>query len=165
MTPAEELRKAFDTRDEQACLRLLESHPDLADSTAGDNQPYIRSALHRESHGQSPGMSDLFLKHGSTVDVLTAAALGDKPALETFIGNNAQQIHATDSWEMHPIHWAAHCGHRDVVDWLLDQGSDVNTAASKTTPSLRCWSSAWLDTSITTYRAPCRWASTRNRAS
>jgi len=134
MTPAEEFRKAFDAGDEQACTRLLESHPDLANSSASDKQPYIRSALHRESHGQSPGMSELFLKFGSTVDVLTAAALGDQEAVERIVIDKQEELHAMDPWRMQPIHWAAHCGHREVVGWLLDQGADVNAAADSWTP-------------------------------
>jgi len=71
---------------------------------------------------------------GLLISVLTAAALGDQAAVERIVIDKQEELHAMDPWRMQPIHWAAHCGHREVVGWLLDQGADVNAAADSWTP-------------------------------
>jgi len=129
----EQFSVAYEGGDTVECARLLAEDPTFSNGTSEDGLPYLLSALHRESHGAPPGMSEVLLEAGADVDAAAAAALGDDRRLSALIKKKPSLLHAGDAWGMQPLHWAAHCGHADVVADLLEMGADINAPAESWT--------------------------------
>ncbi len=101
---------------------------------APEGLPYLRAALHRESHGAAAGLSAVFSSNGATIGIWEASALGDLPRVLAILQDDADLLERPDAWEMRPLHWAAHCGHTELVGALLDRGAAVNAPADSWTP-------------------------------
>ena len=56
----------------------------------------------------------------------TAAAKGDMEALARLATENKDKLHAKDGNGWQPIHEAIRAGHRDVIEFLVEHGADVN---------------------------------------
>ena len=133
MNDEEHFSIAYEGGDTAECARLLAEEPSFSNGVSEDGLPYLLSALHRESHGAPPGMSEVLLEAGAEVDAAAAAALGDDRQLFAIIKKEPSALHAGDAWGMQPLHWAAHCGHVGVVADLLEMGADINAAADSWT--------------------------------
>ncbi|HUV29656.1 MAG TPA: ankyrin repeat domain-containing protein [Acidobacteriota bacterium] len=71
----------------------------------------------------------------SDVDIFTAAEQGDFEVVKKLVQENPQLVTATDDQGYSPLHKAAYNNHLNVVEYLISQGADVNSASgSGSTP-------------------------------
>lgn len=61
-----------------------------------------------------------------SLDALSAASRGDLPSLRQIAGQNRSLLFQADSFLWQPIHEAARSGHFNVVQYLVQQGADIN---------------------------------------
>lgn len=69
---------------------------------------------------------------GMEVDLFAASITGDLNTVHTLVGDNSQLVQAfTDNehvlgTQLTALHFAVQGGHIEVINWLLEQGADVN---------------------------------------
>jgi ankyrin len=85
----------------------------------------------------------------ATVDVFTAALLGDTARLSEILTDDATAVHTRDAEGATPLHHAAWQGHADTVSLLLAKGADPKATDNhgRTPLSVR-WSAADFDESV-----------------
>jgi prolyl 4-hydroxylase len=64
-----------------------------------------------------------------TLEVHLTADRGDIERLEKLAAENERILHLKDKNGWQPIHEAARAGHRDVVEFLVGKGVDINARA------------------------------------
>ncbi len=67
-------------------------------------------------------------------DAMAAAAVGDLPALQRLVSDSPALLKSTDHIEWTLLHQAAHCGHAEVVAWLLANGTELLPDRDSWTP-------------------------------
>lgn len=122
---------------------LIQAGADLEARTAWGASPFDWAATMGSAR-----VAELLLAKGATgLNLITAAALGRHNAVRDFVeaGSDLSRHRRRDAPRMPDDHWpadsahargdvlsdalyaAARNGHREVVEYLLDQGADVNT--------------------------------------
>lgn len=78
---------------------------------------------------------ELLVAKGARMDIYAATAVGDIERVKAFLTSNPELINATQ-WEkgFTPLHWAAYCGHTELVKILINNGAKVNSADCGVTP-------------------------------
>jgi ankyrin repeat protein len=79
---------------------------------------------------------ELLVAKGARMDIYAASAIGDIERVKTFLTSNPDLINAPQEWDKGytPLHWAAYCGHTELVKVLIDKGANVNSAECGVTP-------------------------------
>lgn len=101
---------------------LLQQH---ADPNAGENEdqtPLSTAALHLLSQQTDPAICEALISAGAQCDLHTAAALNDVNQLRTLIDNDPQSV-LYRRHGMLPADYAAHCGHAQALQVLLEAGT------------------------------------------
>ena len=58
--------------------------------------------------------------------IIKAAKTGDLTAVKKLVSKDGELIHALDRDGSNPLHCAAWKGHHEIVEYLIDSGTDVN---------------------------------------
>jgi ankyrin repeat protein len=69
-----------------------------------------------------------WIPHGGETALLFAARAGDLESAKLLVASGAN-VQDADAWGVSAMVLAAHAGHRDVVEFLLEQGADPNASA------------------------------------
>lgn len=104
-----------------AVAELLEESSDLLQATHESGHGLVRLASdcgHRD-------LANWLLQRGAPVDAFDAAALGDADRVRLFVEDHPSLLRTTshDGWTL--LHLAGFGGSLELVDWLLEQGSNV----------------------------------------
>ena len=74
-------------------------------------------------------LADVFVRNGAKLDVFEASATGNLERLRELVKGDAGLVNAFATDGFFPLGLAAFFGHRAIVEFLLKNGADVNTAA------------------------------------
>ncbi|MEX0653824.1 MAG: ankyrin repeat domain-containing protein [Phycisphaeraceae bacterium] len=70
---------------------------------------------------------DLLREHGAELDLYTATALNEQALVASLLAKAPSQVNARDNHPGRtPLHIAAHFGHVELADYLLENGAHVN---------------------------------------
>lgn len=103
---------------------LLRADPTLADLRTPAGTHVAVLALY---YGK-PEVSRAILARGPTLDLPSAAAVGDLPRVQEILAGDPDQANAKAPDGNSALGLASYLGHRPVVEALLDRGADVNYA-------------------------------------
>lgn len=70
-----------------------------------------------------------WIPHGGETALLFAARAGDLDSARLLVSAGAS-VHDADAWGVSAMVLAAHAGHRELVEFLLDQGADPSASAA-----------------------------------
>lgn len=101
---------------------LLRDDPSLADARAKGGAPAAVFALY---YGRKD-ISDAILAAGATLDLPSAAAVGDLERVKGLLAKDPGSVDAVSGDGNTGLGLASYLGHRDVVSFLLSKGAYVN---------------------------------------
>ena len=101
---------------------LLAQDPGLADARTKEG---IHAAVLALYYGKDD-VSRAILARNPTLDLHSAAALGDTPRVRDLVEKDPASAHAFSPDGFPPLGLAAYVGHLEVVMYLLSKGADVN---------------------------------------
>src|SRR5712672_497453 len=122
---AKKLVDAIRAGDTAALDTLLTSEPGLLEFQAPNGSSVLLLSAYY-GHGE---LAEVFRRHGATPDVFEASALGDLEAVRELVGGDRGLVNAFAADGFYPLGLAAFFGHREIVEFLLKNGADVNAAA------------------------------------
>ena len=94
-----------------------------------------------------PEIADLLRKHGGKHGRIHGAASGDDiEAVKEFL-DAGKDVNAKDGLGATPLHWAIFKGHKEIAEFLISEGADLNAKAQESALGLT---------------TPLDWAITRN---
>jgi ankyrin repeat protein len=105
---------------------MLTAEADLANARTADG---LSAALLATYYGQH-GIAKLIVEHGATLNLFEAASVGQLGTVQSILAEHPDQINAYAPDGFFPLALAAFFGHTDIVAFLLDQGADVQQAAT-----------------------------------
>ncbi len=108
-------------------------HPDVvAALLAAGADPSIRSDVWTQVMAVPPHSKPEYnreIPHGGNTALLFAVRAGDLPSARSLVAAGAD-VDDADAWGVSATVLAAHGGHREVLDFLLDNGADPNAASA-----------------------------------
>ena len=126
MSNADTFFEAIKQGKRQTVSDLLTSQPDLANA----HTPEGLSAVLLAAYYQQPDIAKLIVEHGATLNLFEAASVGQLATVKAILGEHPDQINTYAPDGFFPLALAAFFGHADIVKFLLDQGADVQQAAT-----------------------------------
>jgi ankyrin repeat protein len=78
---------------------------------------------------RQPAIAAIFTECGGILDIFDASSTGDINRVRELAEAFPESIHAYSSDGFYPLGLAAFFGHRQIAEYLLDSGADVNQAA------------------------------------
>ncbi len=111
---------------------LIEHGADLnATCGEGDNGYNGYTPLQVSARRGNRAVAAVLLARGATLDLFSAAALGDLKSIEGLLREAPAGIAATDEYGATALHWAIASGQTPAAHLLIDHGADVNHPDSK----------------------------------
>jgi len=101
---------------------MLAEDPTLADARTKEGVHVAVLALY---YGQR-SVARSILARRPALDLPAAAAVGDLPRVQELVERDPDSVHVVSPDGFPPLGLAAYLGHREVVEFLLDKGADVN---------------------------------------
>lgn len=120
--PPAEFLDAIRKGDVAAVSRLLRADPALANARGRTGASMVLLATYLR---QGP-VVDALVAGGAVLDVHDAAAIGDLARVKELVRRDASLVNAASAEGHAPLGLAAFLGHRDIAEFLLDAGADVN---------------------------------------
>jgi ankyrin repeat protein len=117
-----ELENAIQTGNLQALGSLLQQNPTLAQSITSHNV----SAVTLACYYHKPDVAQVLCQYVEQLSLHEAAALGNLTLVKQYVSNNGQLLTQNSADGFSPLGLASFFGHVEVVDYLLQQGADVN---------------------------------------
>lgn len=127
-TRAQELIEAVKRGDEERVRAIVSMQPELADTLAGD----ISITLLAIYHGHR-SIARALVDQGASVDIFTAAALGNADRLAMLIASDRASVNSwsTDGWT--PLALASFFGQREAARLLIAAGADLHAVGRNET--------------------------------
>jgi ankyrin repeat protein len=103
--------------------QLLDDDPSLV-NTRDENG---LSAVLTAAYYQEPDIAKLLVQRGAELNVVEACAVGNLPRVKDWVEQQPEWVnaHAPDGFQ--PLGLAAFFGHADIVEFLLNNGAEVNS--------------------------------------
>jgi uncharacterized protein len=126
MTTRDGFHTALKAGDLDKVRALLAEDPDLLTKSDENPQSPVLLAIY---HGH-PEAARVLIEEGAVLDLYEAAAAGEQARVEALLEADPGAInsHAPDGFTA--LGLAAFLGHRDLVQWLLDNGADPNIGSA-----------------------------------
>jgi uncharacterized protein len=126
MSDAAKFFQAIQAGDENAVKALLEAEPGLA---GAKNEQGLSAVLAAVYTGRNE-IRDLLLARGAPLELHEAAAAGQLEKVKQFVDANPAlaKSHSPDGFPVFAL--AAVFGHREIAEYLLRNGADVNAMAT-----------------------------------
>jgi ankyrin repeat protein len=109
--------------------KLLAEFPAIWNSPASWGEYAIQAA----SQTGQVEIAELLLGAGASIDICTAAMLGNVERVEAFLNADPNLAHATGAHQLPVLYHAAVRGNIAVAETLLAHGADVNAGGGKNT--------------------------------
>lgn len=87
------------------------------------------SALIMAVNSGQQAIAELLFNAGVRPDIHEAAAIGDTERVQTLLAENSQSLNSYSAEGFTPAALAAHFGHRETLQFLIEQGADLNAVA------------------------------------
>ena len=125
----EEFLEAIKNGDRTKIEHLLETKPSLARSKTSAGVSATVFALY---NGNRQVATTIAGKKGK-LDIFEAASLGDLAQVKDLVKHNSSLANAYSPDGFTPVALAAYLGQRETVEYLIENGADVNAVAGNTT--------------------------------
>jgi uncharacterized protein len=122
---SKELLEAIRAGNKTAVDSLLQQEPALL----GFKAPNGSSVILLATYYGHPELTEVFVKHGAKLDVFEASATGNLAAVRQLVQGDPAVVNSFAPDGFYPLGLAAFFGHRQIVQFLLEQGGDVRLAA------------------------------------
>ena len=109
---------------------LLEGHPELLNTPA----PWGETAIQAAAQMGNVPIAEYLIGKGAPVDICTATMLGLRDRVEAFLAADASQVKATGAHGIPLLYFPVIRGQREIAEFLLRRGAEVNAGASGVTP-------------------------------
>lgn len=119
------LMEAIRSGNKTGLEALLREEPELLQFAAPNGSSVVLLAAY---YGHAE-LVEVFVRHGAKLDVFEASATGDLERVRTLVNENAELVNAFAADGFFPLGLAAFFGYRTIVEFLLKNGAEVNTAA------------------------------------
>jgi len=73
-------------------------------------------------------LSAIFTAYGQSQEVFDLLRKGDIPAVKALVEKTPQIVETRDASGNTPLHYAAHIGNADLINFLIGQGAEMNSA-------------------------------------
>jgi len=111
--------------DKAALEEMLKQEPELLRFAAPNGSSVVLLTAY---YGHAE-LAEAFVRNGARLDVFEASATGNLERVREFVKENAQLVNSFAADGFFPLGSAAFFGHRTIVEFLLKNGAEVNTAA------------------------------------
>jgi uncharacterized protein len=127
----QELIEAVKRGDVDRVRALVAMDPELADTLDGDI-PIVMLATY---HGHR-AIARALVDHGATVDIFSAAAIGNADRMAMLIGADRAAVNSwsADGWT--PLALASYFGHREAARLLIAAGADIHAVGRNATANM-----------------------------
>lgn len=129
MLGAQKFLEAVTAGDAVRVKQMLTIEPGLANARADSGVSAVMLAIYHNR----PEIRDLLTERGALLDIHAAAAAGKFERVVELATRDATNILSFAPDGFTPLALAAFFGHRQIVEWLLDHGADVNTVSKNAT--------------------------------
>jgi len=139
------IKTAIQNGDLEKVQELIAADPDLVSARTESGVSMISLAC----YCRQPKIAALLAECGSFTDIFDACAIGDADRLRILVEEFPESISSYSPDGFYPLGLAAFFGHRDLVEYLLAAGADVNQTAKnalKVAPIHAAVSNGDLDT-------------------
>ena len=126
MSAAQQLHEAIKSGDASQVRALVERDPSLLGGGGAAGLAPLMFAVYcgrRE-------VAECLIEQGAEVDVFSAAALGDVARLQDWLKRDQSLLQARSSDGWTPLHLAAFFGQKQAVEYLREQGADIEARSA-----------------------------------
>ena len=109
---------------------LLEAHPELLNVSA----PWVETAIQAATQMGDVPMIEYLVGKGAPVDIFTAAVLGMGERVRALVDADPSLVKAGGVHGIPLLYFPAIRGQREIAEYLLVHGADVNAGAGGETP-------------------------------
>jgi ankyrin repeat protein len=126
MSNVEKFFQAIQAGDESSVKALLDAEPALAGAKNGQGLSAVLAAVYRSRDA----IRDLLLARGVPLELHEAAAAGQLERVKQIVGANPAlaKSYSPDGFPVFAL--AAVFGHKEIAEYLLQSGADVNAVAT-----------------------------------
>jgi len=121
-----QIQAAIQKGDAATVRELIAEEPDLL--TARTEQGV--SLIMLSCYYRQPAIAAIFTDCGGFLDIFEASAIGDLERVRALLEQFPESIDAYSADGFYPLGLAAFFGHKEVVEYLLDAGANVNQQAA-----------------------------------
>ena len=111
--------------DKVALEEMLRREPELLRFAAPSGSSVVLLAAY---YGHAE-LAEVFVRHGVKLDMFEASVTGNLERVREMLNENAGLVNAFAADGFFPLGLAAFFGHRAIVEFLLKNGAEVNTAS------------------------------------
>lgn len=125
MTTAHDFLSAIRAGDQAEVMRLLDADPALVNAKDENGLTAVLTA----AYYQEPDMAKLLAQRGAALNVFEACTVGELSHVQALIERQPELVNAYAPDGFQPLGLAAFFGQIEVVEFLLENGAQVNSAS------------------------------------
>jgi ankyrin repeat protein len=125
MEPVQQLFSAIKGGDVAGVQALIEGNPALVNAK---DENGVSALLLARYYGRQD-VTELLLTQGAALTIFEAAAIGKLDTVRDMVEAHPELVSAYSPDGFPPLNLAAFFGHKDVLEYLLARGADVNAVA------------------------------------
>jgi uncharacterized protein len=129
MLGAQKFLEAVKAGDLPRLIQMLMIDPGLANARAESGASALMLSIY---HGKAE-VSELLIDRGARLDVHEAVAAGKLERVAELVAKNPAEINSFSADGFAPLALAAFFGHRQIVEWLLSHGAEINAVSKNAT--------------------------------